>query len=105
MFIMYDNKRPEKEILTDCHRATLKILSGNGARNKLIHGDNSGVMKMLLDTYAGKINLVYIDPPFATNGHFKIGEERRNGTDCRHRKGATGEAIRLFWRNGTRKAL
>ncbi|OGS18033.1 MAG: hypothetical protein A2219_00470 [Elusimicrobia bacterium RIFOXYA2_FULL_50_26] len=35
-------------------------------------------MKMLLDTYAGKINLVYIDPPFATNGHFKIGEERAN---------------------------
>jgi len=33
---------------------------------------------MLLDTYAGKINLVYIDPPFATNGHFKIGEERAN---------------------------
>jgi len=32
----------------------------------------------LLNDYSGKIDLVYIDPPFATNGHFKISEDRAN---------------------------
>ena len=49
-----------------------------GAKNKLIHGDNLSILKTLLDDYAGKVDLIYIDPPFATNGHFKISEERAN---------------------------
>jgi 16S rRNA G966 N2-methylase RsmD len=35
-------------------------------RNKLIWGDNKYVMSALLQQYAGKIDLIYIDPPFAT---------------------------------------
>lgn len=47
-------------------------------RNKLIWGDNKYVMSALLEQYAGKIDLIYIDPPFATGADFstkvKIGE-------------------------------
>jgi len=78
MFITYNNKRHEKDILGNAPRALLKIVSGKGAKNKLIHGENLSVLKALLDDYAGKVNLIYIDPPFATNGHFKISEERAN---------------------------
>jgi DNA modification methylase len=35
-------------------------------RNKLIWGDNKYVMASLLDEFAGKIDLIYIDPPFDT---------------------------------------
>src|SRR3954471_8648680 len=41
-----------------------------GWRNKLIWGDNLLVMGSLLEKFAGKIDLVYIDPPFATGADF-----------------------------------
>ena len=51
----------------------------DGWKNKLIWGDNKLVISSLLERFAGKINLIYIDPPFATGADFKmkiqIGEE------------------------------
>jgi len=52
-------------------------LLGGGAqdaswRNQLIWGDNKLVMSSLLKEYAGKVNLVYIDPPFATGDDFRL---------------------------------
>ncbi len=44
----------------------------DGWRNKLIWGDNKLVMSSLLDQFAGKIDLIYIDPPFATGADFSI---------------------------------
>ncbi len=41
-------------------------------RNLLIWGDNKLVMSSLLQDYAGQINLIYIDPPFATGDDFVI---------------------------------
>ena len=78
MRIIYDNKKPERDILEKTSRVELKIVSGKGAKNKLIHADNLSALKTLLDNYVGKIDLIYIDPPFATNGHFKISEDRAN---------------------------
>ncbi|MFW6116232.1 MAG: DNA methyltransferase [bacterium] len=39
-------------------------------KNKLIWGDNKYVMASLLKEFAGKIDLIYIDPPFATGADF-----------------------------------
>lgn len=51
-----------------------------GWRNKLIWGDNLLVMGSLLEKFAGTIDLIYIDPPFATGTDFsvttQIGEEK-----------------------------
>ena len=44
----------------------------DGWRNKLIWGDNLLVMASLLDKFAGKIDLIYIDPPFATGSNFSF---------------------------------
>ncbi len=45
--------------------------------NVLIHGDNLQGLQYLLDKgYAGRIDLVYIDPPFATGGNFTITDGR-----------------------------
>lgn len=43
-----------------------------GWRNKLIWGDNLLVMSSLLEKFAGKIDLIYIDPPFATGADFSF---------------------------------
>jgi DNA modification methylase len=43
-----------------------------GWKNKLIWGDNLLVMGSLLDNFAGKIDLIYIDPPFATGADFSF---------------------------------
>lgn len=40
--------------------------------NRLIRGDNKYVMSSLLDEFAGKIDLTYIDPPFATGADFSV---------------------------------
>lgn len=44
-------------------------------RNKLIWGDNKYVMSALQEQYAGKIDLIYIDPPFATGANFSTSVE------------------------------
>ena len=43
-----------------------------GWRNKLIWGDNLLVMGSLLEKFAGKIDLIYIDPPFHSGADFSI---------------------------------
>jgi len=43
-----------------------------GWKNKLIWGDNLLVMGSLLEKFAGKIDLIYIDPPFATGADFSF---------------------------------
>ena len=39
--------------------------------NKIYWGDNLQVMSHLLKTHRGKINLIYIDPPFASKADYK----------------------------------
>ena len=41
-------------------------------KNRLIWGDNLLIMGSILKEYAGKINLIYIDPPFATGDDFSF---------------------------------
>ncbi len=49
--------------------------------NILIKGDNIGGLQWLLDNgYAGKIDLCYIDPPFATGGIFATDNDGRVAT-------------------------
>jgi DNA modification methylase len=43
-----------------------------GWKNRLIWGDNLLIMGSLLKEFAGKINLIYIDPPFATGDDFSF---------------------------------
>ena len=46
--------------------------------NILISGENSTILKILLEDplIKGKVKLIYIDPPFATNQTFRIGKKR-----------------------------
>jgi adenine-specific DNA-methyltransferase len=76
MILQYDGKKSESEILDI---SPCKLNDGwDSRKNKLIWGDNLKVLKALLDGYQlkSKIDLIYIDPPFATNNNFTIGENR-----------------------------
>lgn len=80
MFLEYKNKKTEIDILANTDKVELDFVAGKKSINKLIKGDNLSVLKTLLEDYkmGGKIDLVYIDPPFATNGKFRISENRAN---------------------------
>lgn len=41
-------------------------------RNRLIWGDKKYVLPSLLEEFAGQVDLIYIDPPFATGGDFSF---------------------------------
>jgi len=41
-------------------------------RNRLIWGDKKYVLPALLDEFAGKVHLIYIDPPFDTGADFSF---------------------------------
>ena len=43
----------------------------NGWINKIFWGDNLQVMSHMLKDYRGKIDLIYIDPPFASDADYK----------------------------------
>ena len=45
--------------------------SNNGWMNKVYWGDNLQIMSHMLRDYRGKIDLIYIDPPFASGADYK----------------------------------
>ncbi len=51
--------KPEKSLPTEGHKPSL-------GDNLIIHGDNLEALKALLPTHAGKIDCVFIDPPYNT---------------------------------------
>ena len=68
----WKGKRPF--ISTQYYPAQLKEVHGEaveGWRNKIYWGDNSQVMSHLLKEFRGKVNLVYIDPPFDSKADYK----------------------------------
>ncbi|SFO05113.1 site-specific DNA-methyltransferase (adenine-specific)/adenine-specific DNA-methyltransferase [Nitrosospira briensis] len=59
---------------TQYYPAQLKEIHGeevDGWRNKIFWGDNLQVMSHLLKNFRGKIDLIYIDPPFDSKADFK----------------------------------
>lgn len=78
MVIDYKGKTSEKAILKSVEPLALECVANKGGGNKLIQADNLSVLKTLMDSHKGFIDLVYIDPPFATNTDFTISDERSN---------------------------
>jgi len=65
-------KKPLQKGLFDVWEAKEGDTFEEGWKNKLIWGDNKYVMSSLLEKFAGKIDLIYIDPPFATGVDFSF---------------------------------
>ena len=82
MVLSYPGKKNEDEIIQGTPLAKLHLNKTigpeNPSPNMIIEGDNLPILKTLLEVYGlrGKVDLVYIDPPFSTNNTFKSGETR-----------------------------
>jgi adenine specific DNA methylase Mod len=63
---------PQQQTLFDVYEGKEGDSFEEGWKNKLIWGDNLLVMGSLLEKFAGKIDLIYIDPPFATGADFSF---------------------------------
>lgn len=80
MRLTYPNKKTEKEIFDCIPTISLEQINISDSSNLLIQADNLGALKQLIAEYdlKGKIDLIYIDPPFATNNIFTISDGRAN---------------------------
>lgn len=80
MELVYKGKKNKQAILTGTKPVRINVnnASYKNSHNMLIKGDNLGIMKTLIEDYnlRDKIDLVYIDPPFATNTIFRSNEQR-----------------------------
>lgn len=57
------------------HQSTIAPSFADPWHNRLILGDKREVLPALLPEFEGKINLIYIDPPFMTGRDFRNGTE------------------------------
>jgi DNA modification methylase len=75
-----------------------------GARNRLIRGENLRVMASLLPDLESVVDLIYIDPPFATGGELTVRTEVGDGIpELRSRRrlpGVERTAYRDSWTGG-----
>lgn len=79
--LTYPGKLEEDALLEQTPAAALKLTKkhGNSTENKLIEGDNLTILKALYedDAIRGKVDLIYIDPPFGTGQEF-VGFDEEN---------------------------
>ena len=61
--------------------------------NRLVLGDNLDVLRTLEAELAGRIDLIYVDPPFATGSDFRIAVEVGGPRPGTRRRGPTVEGI------------
>lgn len=80
MILQYPNKKTEQEIWDNIPNIDFQLDTIIENNNLLIHSDNLVALKYLIEKkkLVGKIDLIYIDPPFATNNIFTISEDRAN---------------------------
>ena len=69
--LVFEEHREEIDEVLDTHTPVLTenadlFIDNGGAMNFLIEGDNLASLKLLEKTHKGKIDLIYIDPPYNT---------------------------------------
>ncbi len=76
MELSYKNKLPYADVLKKAEeRGAFENITLDSC---LIFGDNFKALSSLMKTHKGKIDLIYIDPPFNTNRVFGVTDTRKN---------------------------
>jgi len=101
--LVFEEHREDIDDTLETHTPVLtenkKLLIDNGGQvNFLIEGDNLAALKLLLKTHKGKIDLIYIDPPYNTgNKTWKYNNDYVNKDDAfRHSKWLSFMKYRLL---------
>src|SRR3990172_8676685 len=78
--LFWPGKREARRLASMPSKGTLVPQPGQGVneentRNIFIEGDNLEVLKLLQKSYAGRVKLIYIDPPYNTGNDFIYSDE------------------------------
>ena len=70
--LVFEEHREEIDEVLDSHTPVLNeekdlFIDNGGQMNFLIEGDNLASLKLLEKTHKGKIDFIYIDPPYNTS--------------------------------------
>lgn len=63
---------PTTKTLRPCHEESVDF---DNTQNLYIEGDNLDVLKVLRETYLGKVKMIYIDPPYNTGNDFVYNDD------------------------------
>lgn len=69
---------PIAETLRPCREESVDF---DNTENLYIEGDNLDVLKLLQETYLGKVKMIYIDPPYNTGNDFVYNDDFSESTD------------------------
>lgn len=91
---------PINKTLRPCREESVNF---DKTENLYIEGDNLEVLKLLQETYLGKIKMIYIDPPYNTGNDFVYNDEFSvSSSDFSERSGNFDEEGNLLVDNYTR---
>jgi adenine-specific DNA-methyltransferase len=96
MELKYNNKLSFDEVVKKSSNYKVEGKKGK-FDNKLIFGDNLNGLNYLInkENLKGKVDLIYIDPPFATNNTFSIDEGSRVSTISNSKNGSIAYSDKL----------
>lgn len=86
--LVFEEHREEIDEVLDTHTPVLTentnlFIDNGGQMNYLIEGDNLALLQLLEKTHRGKIDLIYIDPPYNTGSHdFVYDDSFVDKNDC-----------------------
>jgi len=94
---VFEEHREAVDELLEAHVPVLAeetdlFIENGGQMNFLIEGDNLAALRLLLKTYRGRIDLIYIDPPYNTGSNDFMYDDKYVGEDdgYRHSKWMSG---------------
>jgi adenine-specific DNA-methyltransferase len=78
--LVFEEHKEEIDELLETHTPVLKedkdlFINNGGQVNFLIEGDNLAALTLLEKTHKGKIDVIYIDPPYNQGGDFRYNNE------------------------------
>ncbi|AXF75551.1 site-specific DNA-methyltransferase [Erwinia tracheiphila] len=97
----WHGKRQARQLALTPSRGTLRpckdeSVDWDNTKNLMIEGDNLEVLKLLQKSYAGKVKLIYIDPPYNTGKDFVYSDNfQDNMKNYLEITGQTEEGTRL----------
>jgi adenine-specific DNA-methyltransferase len=81
---------PIAKTLRPCREESVDF---DGTKNLFIEGDNLDALKLLQETYLGKVKMIYIDPPYNTGNDFVYEDDfAQNTEDYLHRSNQKDQA-------------
>lgn len=107
--LTWPGKRAARQAASTPCRATLQPVPGEGmeeasTQNCFIEGDNLDALKLLQADYAGRVKLIYIDPPYNTGKDFVYQDDFTESTESYLRRtglsttaAATGGRFHAAW--------